>query len=60
MRFKRSLNTLKNEELLLRNLHHAYRERAQFDVGYGVFMTGPSATADIESVLIHGAQGIGL
>ena len=30
------------------NLHHAYRERAQFDVGYGVFMTGPSATADIE------------
>ena len=40
------------------NLHHAYRERAQFDVGYGVFMTGPSATADIEGVLIHGAQGI--
>ena len=25
---------------------------------YGVFMTGPSATADIEGVLIHGAQGI--
>jgi len=23
-----------------------------------VFMTGPSATADIEGVLIHGAQGI--
>ena len=40
------------------NLHHAYRERAQFDAGYGVFMTGPSATADIEGVLIHGAQGI--
>jgi L-lactate dehydrogenase complex protein LldG len=59
MRFKRSLNTLSNEEPLLGNLHHAYRERAQFDVGYGVFMTGPSATADIEGVLIHGAQGIG-
>jgi L-lactate dehydrogenase complex protein LldG len=43
---------------ILENLHHAYRERAQFDVGYGVFMTGPSATADIEGVLIHGAQGI--
>ena len=36
----------------------AYRERAQFDAAYGVFMTGPSATADIEGVLIHGAQGI--
>ena len=40
------------------NLHHAYRKRAQFDARYGVFMTGPSATADIEGVLIHGAQGI--
>ena len=40
------------------NLHHAYRERAQFEARYGVFMTGPSATADIEGVLIHGAQGI--
>jgi len=40
------------------NLHHAYRERARFDARYGVFMTGPSATADIEGVLIHGAQGI--
>ena len=43
---------------ILGNLHHAYRERARFDAGYGVFMTGPSATADIEGVLIHGAQGI--
>lgn len=40
------------------NMHHAYRQRAQFDAPYGVFMTGPSATADIEGVLIHGAQGI--
>ena len=40
------------------NMHDAYRERAQFDARYGVFMTGPSATADIEGVLIHGAQGI--
>jgi len=40
------------------NLHHAYRRRGEFDVGYGVLMTGPSATADIEGVLIHGAQGI--
>ena len=40
------------------NLHHAYR-RAEFRDGhYAVFHTGPSATADIEGVLIHGAQGV--
>jgi L-lactate dehydrogenase complex protein LldG len=43
---------------ILANMHHAYRERAHFDARYGVFMTGPSATADIEGILIHGAQGI--
>ena len=40
------------------NLHDAYALRDQFEARYGVFMTGPSATADIEGVLIHGAQGI--
>ena len=40
------------------NMHDAYGKRAQFDARYGVFMTGPSATADIEGVLIHGAQGV--
>jgi L-lactate dehydrogenase complex protein LldG len=40
------------------NLHHAYR-RAEFRNGhYASFHTGPSATADIEGVLIHGAQGV--
>jgi L-lactate dehydrogenase complex protein LldG len=40
------------------NLHHAYR-RAEFRDGhYASFHTGPSATADIEGVLIHGAQGV--
>jgi L-lactate dehydrogenase complex protein LldG len=43
---------------IVASMHDAYRERAQFDARYGVFMTGPSATADIEGVLIHGAQGI--
>jgi len=43
---------------ILGNMHDAYRERAQFDAGYGLFMSGPSATADIEGVLIHGAQGV--
>lgn len=40
------------------NLHHAYR-RPEFRFGhYACFHTGPSATADIEGVLIHGAQGV--
>jgi L-lactate dehydrogenase complex protein LldG len=40
------------------NLHHAYR-RPEFPSGhYACFHTGPSATADIEGVLIHGAQGV--
>jgi len=40
------------------NLHHAYR-RPEFHMGhYATFHTGPSATADIEGVLIHGAQGV--
>jgi L-lactate dehydrogenase complex protein LldG len=43
---------------LVPTMHHAYQRRADFDAPYGVFMTGPSATADIEGVLIHGAQGI--
>jgi L-lactate dehydrogenase complex protein LldG len=40
------------------NLHHAYHERGFHDARYAVLMTGPSATADIEGILIHGAQGI--
>lgn len=43
---------------ILPDLHHAYRERAFFDAGYAALMTGPSATADIEGVLVRGAQGI--
>ncbi len=39
-------------------LHHAYRQRTFFDARYSVLMSGPSATADIEGVLIRGAQGI--
>jgi len=40
------------------NLHHAY-QRPEFHHGhYVVFHSGPSATADIEGVLIHGAQGV--
>lgn len=40
------------------NLHDAYRDLAFATARYAVLMTGPSATADIEGVLVRGAQGI--
>ena len=40
------------------NPHHAYRRPEFRDRHYASFHTGPSATADIEGVLIHGAQGV--
>jgi L-lactate dehydrogenase complex protein LldG len=43
---------------ILTNLHHAYRRPEFRDRHYASFHTGPSATADIEGVLIHGAQGV--
>ena len=43
---------------IVANLHHAYQQRSLFDAAYVVLMTGPSATADIEGVLVRGAQSI--
>jgi L-lactate dehydrogenase complex protein LldG len=43
---------------ILVNLHPAYRRPEFRDRQYASFHTGPSATADIEGVLIHGAQGV--
>ncbi len=40
------------------NLHHAYGRPEFAHARYTVLHTGPSATADIEGVLIHGAQGV--
>ena len=40
------------------NLHQAYLKRGFFEARYAVLMSGPSATADIEGVLIRGAQGV--
>src|SRR6516164_3857012 len=40
------------------NLHHAYRRPEFRGRHYASFHAGPSATADIEGVLIHGAQGV--
>jgi len=43
---------------LLASVHDAYADPAFASARYQILMTGPSATADIEGVLIHGAQGI--
>lgn len=40
------------------NLHEAYHRPEFAQASYAVLMSGPSATADIEGVLIHGAQGV--
>jgi L-lactate dehydrogenase complex protein LldG len=40
------------------NLHHAYRRPEFCSRRYAAFHSGPSATADIEGVLIHGAQDV--
>ena len=52
------LVVLLDRDAIVPDLHHAYRDRGFFDARYSVLMTGPSATADIEGVLIRGAQGI--
>jgi L-lactate dehydrogenase complex protein LldG len=45
-------------EAIVPNLHHAYRHPAFREARYAVLMTGPSATADIEGILVRGAQGV--
>ncbi len=43
---------------IVANMHRAYARPEFASAHYAVFHTGPSATADIEGVLIHGAQGV--
>jgi L-lactate dehydrogenase complex protein LldG len=43
---------------LLDGLQDVYRRDDFRDARYAALVTGPSATADIEGVLIRGAQGV--
>ena len=52
------LVVLLDPRAIVPDLHHAYRHAGFREARYAVFMTGPSATADIEGVLVRGAQGI--
>ncbi|MGA7231226.1 MAG: LUD domain-containing protein [Xanthobacteraceae bacterium] len=52
------LVVLLDPEQIVGNLHQAYRDPRFKTARYAVLVTGPSATADIEGVLVHGAQGV--
>jgi L-lactate dehydrogenase complex protein LldG len=52
------LLVLVDPKAIVSGLQDAYDREEFREVGYAVFHTGPSATGDIEGVLIHGAQGV--
>jgi L-lactate dehydrogenase complex protein LldG len=51
------LVVLLDPEAIVETMHDAYDHINLRASPYGVFMAGPSATGDIEGVIIHGAQG---
>lgn len=52
------LIVLLDPKQIVENLHDAYARPEWKQIHYGALHSGPSATADIEGVLIRGAQGV--
>lgn len=52
------LVVLLSPSAIVKSVQDAYEHPAFSTARYAVFHTGPSATGDIEGVLIHGAQGV--
>ena len=52
---------LLDRKKIVNNMHEAYRDLKFSEKGFGVFISGPSKTADIEQSLVvgaHGAKGV--
>lgn len=45
------------KDKIVSTMHHAYQQINVFEEGFGVFIAGPSKTADIEQSLVIGAHG---
>ena len=52
-----ALVILIRKERLVNNMNEAYHRVDGTDYAYGLFMSGPSQTADIEQALVFGAHG---
>ena len=51
------LIVLLDPDQIASDMHEAYRRVWLDKTAYGCFVMGPSATADVEATLVHGAQG---